>query len=457
MEATSAAEPAPGQNILVIGNDEMTQVTERALNTAGARVTYLRDPHDRAIRRALDDDIDGVVIISNDDHVSLRLALVVENVRPGVPLMVTVFGSIVASQLRRAVRNVRVMSMAEMVVPSLAGPCLDDRLLSVSRRDGGFAGVQAGPDGPQLVPIEHYVPSRRQWLLTHLGSILNPFELSARILMGGLLGLLSILVAETIVLAITFEEPIVDAFYLGTKTLVTVGPNPLVDDGPGWLKVFSALAMLAALGFTAMFTAGVVNRLLDMRLTAIVGRRAIPRRDHVVVVGLGQVGLRLCLLLRELGVPVLAVERDPENNHINRAKEYGIPIVLGRGGSRFLLRRLCLGRSRALAAVTSHEIENISVAVAALGMRGDLRTVLRAGRGEVVNETSSLFKIGLVRDVYRIGGTLLAAGALGSPANEAFLHEETVYLVHPDGRIEPVDSDVRAARDQEAGLTQAGA
>ena len=291
--------------------------------------------------------------------------------------------------------------------------------------------------------------------MTNLGSILNPFELSARILMAGLLGFLFILLLETSVLAATLDQPVVDAFYAATKTIVTVGPNPLVDDGATWLKVFSALAMLAALGFTALFTAGVVARLRDMRLTAIVGRRVLPRRDHVVVVGLGQVGLRLSLLLRELGVPVLVVEGDPESLYIKRAKDYGIPIVLGRGGSRFVLRRLRLGRARALAAVTSDEVENISIAVAAHGMRDDLRTLLRAGRGDVINETSSLFKIGLVRDVYRIGGTLLAAAALGSPVTEAFLHEQTVYLIGPDGRIEPFDSDVEAARGADTALSGA--
>nr|MBA3304443.1 NAD-binding protein [Thermoleophilaceae bacterium] len=161
-------------------------------------------------------------------------------------------------------------------------------------------------------------------------------------------------------------------------------------------------------------------------------------------------------LLRELGVPVLAVERDPTNVHVNRAKDYGIPIVVGRGGSRFLLRRLSLGRARALAAVTSNEVENISTVVAALGMRDDLRTLLRAGRGDVINETSSLFKIGVVRDVYRIGGTLLAAAALGSSATEAFLSEQTVYLIGPGGRIEPFDSDVEAAHSSEMALSKAG-
>ena len=447
-----SADGAASRHILLIGQDEPTSVTDRVLRAAGAKVTHLRDPNDRAIARALEDDIDGVVVISKDDHVSLRIALVVENRRPGVPLVVTVFGRIVASQLQRAVQNVRVMSTAEIGVPALAAPCFDESLLSVSRRpEGGFAGVRAGDAGPELVPIEPHVARRRERLATNVGSLLHPFEASMRILLAGLVGFLLILALDTAVLAIALHEPFFEAFYSATKTIVTVGPNPLIDEAEGWVKVFSAVAMLLALGFTAIFTAGVVDRLIDRRLTAIVGKRAVPRRDHVVVVGLGQVGLRLCLLLQELGIPVLAVEVNPDNNHVNRAKSYGIPVVLGRGGSRFLLKRLCLSRARALAAVTSDEVENISIVVAALGMHADLRTLLRAGRGEVVNETRSLFAIGAVRDTYRIGGTLLAAAALGSDATGAFLHERTVYLILPDGRFEAADSDVRAVVDAETG------
>jgi voltage-gated potassium channel Kch len=354
------------------------------------------------------------------------------------------------------VQNVRVMSVAEIGVPSLAGPCFDESLLSVTRRPDGFAGVRAGEDGPELVAIEPHVARRRERLATNLGSLLHPFEASMRILLAGLVGFLLILILDTAVLAIALNEKLVEAFYSATKTIVTVGPNPLIDDADPWLKVFSAVAMLLALAFTAIFTAGVVDRLIDRRLTTIVGERAVPRRDHVVVVGLGQVGLRLCLLLQELGIAVLAVEVDPDNHHVNRAKEYGIPVVLGRGGSRFLLKRLCLPRARALAAVTSDEVENISIVVAALGMHEDLRTLLRAGRGEVVNETRSLFAIGVVRDTYRISGTLLAAVALGSEATGAFLHDRTVHLILPDGRIEAAESDVRAVHEEE-GRHESGA
>jgi voltage-gated potassium channel Kch len=452
MENRPLGDSSGSWRVLLVGPGELPDATQRALHAAAAQVTRLVQPSDTDIREALTEQVDSVIICSRDDAVTLRLALVVEHVRPGVPLIVTVHGRIVSSQLERAVSNIRVTSMAEIVAPTLAGPSLDDRLLWVRRTPEGFSGVRADHAKLQLVTIE--APGRHRWqqLLAGLGSLVRPFEPSAQILIAGLFGFLFILVLETVGTILLLDRSLIDGFYAATKTIVTVGPDQAVEQGPGWFKVFSAVNMLLAVAFTALFTAGVVERLLDRRLTTLFGSRRVPRKGHVVVVGLGQVGLRLCLLLRELGVPTVAVESDPDRYNVARAKNYGLPVVIGRGGSHFLLRRLSLHRARALAAVTSHEIENISVAVAALGMQDSLRTILRAGRGEVVNETRSLFRIGVVRDVYRIGGTLLAAAALGSNAVGAFLREQTVYLIMPDGRIEPFRADAQTASAASAAL-----
>ncbi|MDQ3760481.1 MAG: hypothetical protein M3460_01900 [Actinomycetota bacterium] len=72
-----------------------------------------------------------MIVFSRDDGLALRLALVVENVRPGIPLVVTVDSWIVTAQLKRTVRNIRVTSMADIVAPTLAAACLDDGLLWV--------------------------------------------------------------------------------------------------------------------------------------------------------------------------------------------------------------------------------------------------------------------------------------------------------------------------------------
>ena len=60
-------------------------------------------------------------------------------------------------------------------------------------------------------------------------------------------------------------------------------------------------------------------------MTGLFGRRAVPRRDHVVVVGMGQVGLRLCMLLRDVGVGVVAVDDREEGENVGLARELGLP------------------------------------------------------------------------------------------------------------------------------------
>ena len=84
--------------------------------------------------------------------------------------------------------------------------------------------------------------------------------------------------------------------------------------------------------------------------------------------------------------------------------------------------------------------------MAALSLREDLPTVLRAGSGDVMDETRALFAIGVVRDVYIIGGTLMAAAALGSTAEEAFPYGDEINIVLPDGRFEPFAAHVRRMR-----------
>ncbi len=433
------------RRVLVIGRGRLVDVARRALDDAGADVVHLREPADREIRRDLTPDIDGVLVICPDDRASLRLALVVEGLRPGVHMIVTIYNRDLGAQLHRAVGNVRVMSMADIVAPSLAASCLGGDLLSVRRPADRALGIRSGADGPVAAPLAVHRPNLGDRLLANLTSLSHPFELSAKTLLVGLAGFLLILVADSTVIALALHESASDAVYSATKAIITVGPSAGVNGGPAALKLFSAAMMLAALAFTAVFTAGLIDRLLDRRLVAILGRRSMPRKDHVVVVGLGQVGLRLCMMLRGLGVPVVAIESDPDADNIRRAKQYGVPVVIGRGNSRAVLGRLSLTRARALAAVTSDEIENVSASMAALAMREDLRTVLRAGSGDVMDETRALFRIGAVHDVYRTGGTLLAAAALGSPAEEAFVAGESVWVIGQDDRFEPFEAHLRSA------------
>ena len=71
------------RSVLLIGDGKLADATQRAIQAAGGSVARLPDPSDEDIRRALEEQVDSVLIVSGDDHVSLRFALVIETVCPG--------------------------------------------------------------------------------------------------------------------------------------------------------------------------------------------------------------------------------------------------------------------------------------------------------------------------------------------------------------------------------------
>jgi Trk K+ transport system NAD-binding subunit len=133
---------------------------------------------------------------------------------------------------------------------------------------------------------------------------------------------------------------------------------------------------------------------------------------------------------------VVAIDERDDGENVGLARELGFPVVIGRAGDPSLLRRLSLRHACALAAVTDDDLENISIAMAAKSLDEDLRVVLRAGDGRVANETRSLFRVGLVRDVHRIAAVLIAARATGSSAGRVVCVGDDAHLLHEDGRLE---------------------
>ena len=420
------------RRVLLLGAGDLTDETAAALEAAGADVRRLADPAADEVRSALEDGADAVAVVSRDDAWPLRAALLVRHIDADVPIVATIFDPSAGQELEQEIGNCRITSLADIVAPSLAGPCLADDLAAAIGGDHRTGLRCAGGEFEQA-----QLPELRTRRVRALATaILRPFDRSAALVFFGAVGLLLILVAETLAAAAVLDQKLIDAFYGAVKTLVTVDPNPEVDDGPEWFKLTISLSMLVALLFAAAFTGGLVERLIGRNLTGLLGRRAVPRSDHVVVVGLGQVGLRLCMLLRELGISVVAVDDRPDGENVGQARQLGLPVVIGRGADPSLLRRLSLDRAMALAAVTAEDLQNIRVVLTARAEAPGLRSVLRAGGEAVGGETRSLERLGDVRDVHRIGAVYLAGITLGSAAAHVVVDGDTAHLRDADGGLE---------------------
>lgn len=439
--ATPSTEPAPPTRspaepaILIVGRGPLADAVDAVLSADSRTTRRLGAPVDRDLRRALRADVDAVVVVARDDADALRAALLVEHVRPGVRLVVTVFDRTVAAQMRAAIPDCSVMSMADVTAGALLGPCFGDELLAVTRHFGAPTGIERTADGPRQRTLEALRPRPLRRLLLALRSQLRPHDRPSRLLVASFVAIAGLVTTEALLVGLTHHEPAGAALYAALKVATTVGPSPAIDHSPGWLQLYGSISMALALGLAAVFTAALTSRLLRRRTTSIVGRRTVPRLDHVVVVGLGQVGFRVCRELQALGVAVVAVESDPGSRLIRAAGRVGIPVVVADGRDRATLEALSLHRARALIAVSSDEVTNIAVSLTALAVAPRLRTVLRAGGNDVTRETQALFPVGAALDLPGIAGAALASTALGRRVAVAFAVDGQAFVQLDDGGI----------------------
>lgn len=318
----------------------------------------------------------AVAVVTRDDVLALRLTLLSAHLRPDLPLWVTMFDRTIARELQHVVPAVQVLSPSELVANDIAVQCIAAAGGRASRRRSGVRLV----DDPLR-------------LLVRAGA-----------------GLLLALIFEGAVSMIALHENAVDALYFSTRSVATVAGTPGAASGPVWFKALSTLDTLAALLLVAVFTAALVRRLSRPRLTTLFGARAAPARRHVLLVGFGQVGFRLAQELHRRGVAVLGVERDPEAPCVRLARAAGIPVAIGRGDDRATLERLGIRRCAAVAAVTSADLVNVAVGLAASDVTAGVPLVLRLGDGDVAAETDSLLHLGRICDAHGIAADTLMHG-----------------------------------------------
>ncbi len=414
---------------VLVGTTPEAARTCAALLERGAEVVHLDAPTDAELAAALRDDVTSLVVLLHDDTQALRYCLAAEHLRPGMPMVAALFDKTAAAALVSVVPNCRVTSPADVATPSLTAACLPGGHAGIGRADEGWT---AYPDG-SAPAVTYRVPGtlRARARLGVLLGQLQPHDSGSTLLLAGLAGIGLLLAIDTVLGLTVLHEPFVIALHGAVRTVATVGPVP-VEHAPTAYLLFAAAAMLLTIGLTAAFTAGIVEHLLSGRLIGLVGRRVLPRRGHVIVVGMGQVGLRLAAELRGLGLAVTGIDRDPRASNLRTARALGIPVLIGDGSRRRVLTRVRADQALALCAVGSDELDNVAVAVTARAVAPDLPVVLRAGNHDVIAETRSLFRIGTVVDVTGLTSAYVASCVSGVRPSAVLTDAEGTWVRHGD-------------------------
>ncbi len=443
-----AYEGIASRTFLIVGDGSVARRTIAALTARSYSTTHLPAPGDDELRAALELRPAGVAVLIHDDVTSLRYALAAAHMSAGVPLVAMIFDRTISEQLSELLPHCHITSPADLVVPSLAGPCLRDGLIAAHlEADGSVDEVVESTDGRllQRTGVRHR-HARWRSVVSGLTGLVKTPDTGTRMLLLGLWGLSSILFVDWCALTFIYHHDPVLALRESVGVIATVGLGDLPPPGYGY-AIFSSISMLLTLVLTALFTAGVVDRILGPRLSGIVGSRVLPTSGHVIVVGLGQVGLRLCRELVRLGLPVVGVERDREAMSLRLLRDLGVPAVLGHGGDRKLLLRLGVLRAQAIASVGSDDLDNIAVALAVRGISPSLRMMIRAGEHESIEDTESLLHMGTLRDVAAMTTAYVVAVLLGGEPVGVVNTGTDTYIRTPTGGFEHFDEFLRPGWD----------
>lgn len=416
--------------VLVIGKTDVGRRACALMRQRGLTVVHLEDPTDAEIRSLLLAGTNAVAVLLHDDIRALRYSLMVEHIRPGIRLFAAIFDRTVRSQLEAAVPNIVVMSPAAIAAPSMVAAAITPNYTAVRRKAGPqlkeWVSITPGANGYDVAECSVPFGLKVKGFFGKVMGQARPYDRGSGVLLTGAIGLAAITGIDTL-LALSHEDLVTSLYdaMLTTATIVT----PQIEHDAG-RQLWATGAAFAVMGFTAAFGAGIVHHLLEGGHVGLIGRRVAPRSGHVIVAGMGQVGIRLAQELQELGIAVVCLEQRADAPTLNLAKTLRVPVIVGNAASKSVL--VNAGTKKALALVTagSDERDNIAIAIAAKAIAPNLNVVLRAGSDDAIDETRSLFQIGSAVDVNALTAAYVT---------QAVVSHRPYITLHQDQQIVAID------------------
>ncbi len=288
-----------------------------------------------------------------------------------------------------------------------------------------------------------------------------------------LAALLGVLVIATLVLRFTYQYAgpghrisLIDAVYFTVETVTTVGYGDYsFRNEPDWLVVFAILLMMTGALFVAVFFALVTNMLVSRRIEESFGRQKITtQRGHVLVIGLGTVGLRVVQQLHKAGRDVVVVEKNEHNRHLSQLRTLGIPALVADATLPEVLATARLGTASAVAVLTSDDLANLETGLAVRDQLGQRWTqtpvVLRIFDSTLAHSVKDTFGFRNVRSTAALAAPWFVGAALGLDVLSTFYAGDEPLLVArlrvtPGGGLHGLRMDELAARTRVLALRRA--
>lgn len=382
----------------------------------------------------------ALALVYEDDETNIRIALTARRINPRIRLVIRLYnrklGSYLAELLDQAAAvadipagadsTTTVLSDADTAAPALVAavvagtskvlqadgllfrarertprqrreattPALCTLALLSSTTDdpaGSDGSDRSGPAGPQLLPAAMEIAHSAQRGAIVLEAVPNPsrstrrerigaaglpvMELFSRRVRWALAAFTAAVFAIAFTSWVTTDDALAHAAYVTLLDLFSIN-DPAVGD-PTERQLLQLFTGLVGLLLLPVLVAAVLEAFGSFRSASSLRRPPRGTAEHVVLLGLGKVGTRVLARLRELEIPVVCVEEDPEARGVSLARRLRVPVVLGDVTQDGVLEAAHIQRARAFLALTSSDTTNLEAILCARTSTPGLRVALR--------------------------------------------------------------------------------
>ena len=469
-----------GAEVVVIDDETVSERQARIVRDWRIPIVERRGSLADALFEAGVANAEAVIVIESTDLRTLETVLLVHDLRADVRLVAHLDNPAVARAVEEISGVATVLDVATLFAPSVIEACLERRAHDITIGATDFVTVEievardatlrelygslvplgvtsdrrAGPDrlpgpGPQVTASDRVTlfgtpaelesvglgsrlangPQRRGagarlagTARRFAGQLMSDSDRSLRIAFG-LAFVLLVVSAVTIHFGYrgrTRQDlSFISSIYFTVETIATVGFGDFsFADQPAWLEVFGICLILAGTTLVTTIFALLTNMLVSRRIAQSLGQAQIPgMRGHVVMVGLGAVGMQVLDGLRRQDRDVVVVERDEANRYLNQVRQLGVPLVLGDSTLAQTLDSVNLATAASVAIVTSDDMTNIETGLAVrdrLGQRwSEVPVILRVFDRDLGSRLEDTFGFRHVWSTVALAAPWFVGAALG--------------------------------------------
>ena len=440
-----------GVDVVVVVRSEAEELAQGARELGATLVAG--NYRDQAVLRAAGVATAGALVVTEDDDVgNLHAALAAQELNLALRMRLRMFNQELGRRVRQLFEDCQVFDSASLAVPAFVSAALlqdwqqrvevAGRTLVVRRADASEPGVllplaRVRPDGTtelfpaagdQLLCLAWAQPTARRARRPERPPLEQPGRLAAAwtVLLGAD-ARLRVMTVIVLVLTLTgiaifwlFSEQdldLIDAIYFTVTIMTTTGFGDIhLRNAPPPLQLYGVALMLSGTAALAILFALITDALISARLARVIGA-AIPRglHDHVIVCGLGNIGYRMVEQLHDLGVPLVAAERDEHNRYLPAVRRLGVPVLVGdiRLPETLQILQVQRARSVVVVVVTSSDIVNLETALNTQTLRPEVRVVLRLFDPDLAARVERAFGIHISRSPSALAAPAFAAAAAG--------------------------------------------